>query len=227
MLVSHRHRFIYLKSLKTAGTSVEIFLEPHCHWPEPWPGPAHDRPAAVTRDGIIGARGGPAFRGSSPWYNHMPAAELRRALGEAAWSGYWKFCNVRNPYDRAVSAFWFTCATELAALGPEAPFAAIRARFAAWVGEGRPILDNSRFYVLERRFALDAVLRFERLEADLAAAVAHLGLPSAPHPLARHKATQRRRPEPWQEYFDAPTARRIEAIAAADFDLFGYERLSA
>ena len=30
MIVSHRHRFIFLKTRKTAGTSIELFLFPHC-----------------------------------------------------------------------------------------------------------------------------------------------------------------------------------------------------
>ena len=30
MIVSHRHRFIFIKTRKTAGTSIEIALSPHC-----------------------------------------------------------------------------------------------------------------------------------------------------------------------------------------------------
>ena len=33
MLVSHARKFIYTKTLKTAGTSVEVFLEPYCRPP--------------------------------------------------------------------------------------------------------------------------------------------------------------------------------------------------
>ena len=30
MIISHRHRFIFLKTIKTAGTSIEIALSKHC-----------------------------------------------------------------------------------------------------------------------------------------------------------------------------------------------------
>ena len=30
MIVSHRHRFIFIKTRKTAGTSIEIALSAHC-----------------------------------------------------------------------------------------------------------------------------------------------------------------------------------------------------
>ena len=36
MLVSHARKFIYTKTLKTAGTSVEVFLEPYCRPPAKW-----------------------------------------------------------------------------------------------------------------------------------------------------------------------------------------------
>ncbi|TAE88318.1 MAG: hypothetical protein EAZ65_02830 [Verrucomicrobia bacterium] len=30
MVISHKHRFIFIKTAKTAGTSIEAFLSPHC-----------------------------------------------------------------------------------------------------------------------------------------------------------------------------------------------------
>jgi hypothetical protein len=30
MVISHRHRFIFVKTARTAGTSIEIFLSTHC-----------------------------------------------------------------------------------------------------------------------------------------------------------------------------------------------------
>src|SRR4030095_6484076 len=30
MILSHKHRFIFIKTAKTAGTSIEVFLSKHC-----------------------------------------------------------------------------------------------------------------------------------------------------------------------------------------------------
>lgn len=63
MISSHQHRFIFVKTLKTAGTSIEVFLSGLCgrddvvtplHIPEP----------------------GHAPRNFGGFYNHMPAARI-------------------------------------------------------------------------------------------------------------------------------------------------------
>ena len=30
MIISHKHKFIFLKTIKTAGTSIQAALEEHC-----------------------------------------------------------------------------------------------------------------------------------------------------------------------------------------------------
>jgi hypothetical protein len=37
MLVSHQRKFIYTKTVKTAGSSVESYFEPYCISPEEYP----------------------------------------------------------------------------------------------------------------------------------------------------------------------------------------------
>ena len=102
MLISHRYRFIYTKTTKTAGTSVESFFEEFCmpdgEWTE-----SHRRDEYVSPAGVVG------YRGNNPegkkWWNHMPAASIKELVGKAIWDSYFKFCVVRDPFDKCISAF--------------------------------------------------------------------------------------------------------------------------
>ena len=53
MLISHRHRFIYTKTIKTAGTSVEIYFEEACIPPGSDIERGHGIPETVTEAGVI------------------------------------------------------------------------------------------------------------------------------------------------------------------------------
>ena len=91
MLVSHRYKFIYTKTRKTAGSSVESYFEPFCMPDGEWT-QRHFREEYVSDAGIIGFRGNPAKAGDAYWWNHMPARMIRRRLGEDTWRSYFKFC---------------------------------------------------------------------------------------------------------------------------------------
>ena len=91
MLVSHRTNFIYTKTVKTAGTSVESYFEPYCMNEGEWEF-MHLRDKYVSEAGIIGARGKNAR--DDIWWNHMPAVQIETLLGSETWEQYFKFCVV-------------------------------------------------------------------------------------------------------------------------------------
>lgn len=107
MLVSHRYRFVYLKTTKTAGTSTELYFQPACMAPsaEPpdWNAPRL-RAALVSEFGIVGVRA--RHTEGHALYNHMPAQAVVDAIGDDAWQQYFRFANVRNPWDKVVSRFF-------------------------------------------------------------------------------------------------------------------------
>src|SRR5438034_9985645 len=99
MLVSHRKQFIYTKTIKTGGTSVEAYFEPYC-FPDREYEFLHARPQYASETGIVGFRGLKRPDDGIEWYNHMPAAEIKARLGEDVWNRYVKFCVVRDPFDK-------------------------------------------------------------------------------------------------------------------------------
>ncbi len=94
MIVSHKHKFIFVKTLKTAGTSFEVALAKVCGVDD-----------VVTP--ISPAVHGHHAQNAGGYYNHMPAEQIRKSLGDDIWSNYFKFTIERNPWDKEVSWYWF------------------------------------------------------------------------------------------------------------------------
>jgi hypothetical protein len=132
MLISHRFRFIYLKTMKTASTSVEVYFAPYCRNPEDRVAEKPTGEAAISQWGVVGHRG--PLRGGETFYNHMPAQQILTLIGHQMWSEYFKFCVIRNPFGKVVSHFWFKLRLENPALHSQmqtADFSEVRMRSAS------------------------------------------------------------------------------------------------
>src|SRR6185312_12550479 len=113
MILSHKYRFIFLKTRKTAGTSVEVSLA-RCCGPRDVLTPVCPEGEALRGGLGLGPRNhGPPLRqyGLRDWlrlllkgrpmpgswfYNHMPAREVRARVGARVWDSYFKFCFERD-----------------------------------------------------------------------------------------------------------------------------------
>lgn len=220
-LVSHRKKFIFLKTSKTAGTSIEGYLERYCLPPGEFK-PAHSRPEIITDAGIIGAR--PGRRGGNPTFrSHMSAQQLKHAVGDDIWNDYYKISAVRDPYDKVISAFFFAAKSsgeDLRAAGPEA----IRARFRDFVRNTSLPVDRGK-YTIGGDLCVDYVIRYEQIQQDLKTLVERLALDEPADALPSYKTGHR--PEGFgpQSLFDNETAAIVEDVYRFEFDQFGYRRL--
>ena len=214
VLVCHRHRFVFMKTHKTASTSVEMYFERHCVPPG-----RHAGTEAVTETvselGVVGSRRS-GKRKTDTWFNHMPASRVRALLGADMWDRYFKFATVRNPYAMMVSHyFWHT---RQPYPGDDAALDRARDGFGRFV-RGRWLFgrkwDNDLAIVgIDGRYAMDGLIRIERLAADLQATCARLGLPWEPEALPHTKKTQGApRTYPLHEFYTPATAR----IVASEF----------
>jgi Sulfotransferase family len=222
MLLSHVCKFIYLKTRKTAGTSVEIYFEPYCVDPKNYSGERHGRSAEVSEWGIVGSR---RIQADSPWYNHMAAEEIRKLAGREVWDAYYKFCVIRNPFDKVVSYFWHEAGSELGEKFRDADFTVVRESFAAWTK--RKCFPADRFiYTIADVPAVDCFLRYEHLHGGMRQLCARLKIPWQPSRLGRYKSEYRKRAEPFEEYYTPEAAARVEEAFAWELDYFEYPRVA-
>lgn len=201
MIVSHKHRFIFVKTLKTAGTSMEVFLSQ-------FGGPGdiftpilpHVEPHLP--------------RNHDGFFNHMPAYEIRERVGDAVWNGYFKFCVERNPWDKVLSYYHMMSHRQNGLLSFD--------HFLS--GTDFPI-NYPKYTDLHDpgRIIVDRVLRYESLNAELAAVFGQLGIPFGGSLGVNAKSEYRTDHRPYREIYSRPQANRVGHLFAHEIALMGYE----
>ena len=178
LLVSHTHKFIYLKTRKTAGTSVEAYFDQFCLPPNELSG-QHDLVGRQSKYGICSGRNDLARElpiidpdvQAYDVYNHMTAKELKDELGSDIWNNYYKFCVVRNPWDRAVSMFWFKDSLLRYKLeqDPDLSFEKIAEQFNVYADAKEHWMQpDTQHWSIDGQLVVDDVIHYETLEEDCA-----------------------------------------------------------
>lgn len=229
-LLSYKRHFIYLKTHRTASTTTECYFEAECLAPGEYETSllrAADYPAIpeiTTSWGAVGARGGYARADPRPSFrNHMSANAVRLRAGEAFWREALKFCNVRNPWDKTVSAFWGDLSDDDAAALATQDFSVIVRTFQAWVDQRWRRASDRDKYLIDGRFCVDIVIRYERLADGIADVCERIGTPFDPERIRRwgaHKRAPVR--NPYQHYYSPRLRHLVRDVYAPEIERFGY-----
>ncbi|MFT4851513.1 MAG: hypothetical protein ACI83B_004079 [Sediminicola sp.] len=219
MLVSHRKKFIFVKTGKTAGTSVEVFFEKFCFPENEWIF-SHGRDEYINPlSGIVGYRG--ASKDNVKFYNHMPASKLCTELGKDIWDNYFKFTVVRNPFDKMVSAFFHFEKSQNPNKYSMDNLTDIQ-RFRNWVNDGGKILDRD-IYLIAGEVAVDYFIRFESLKEDIETVCQKLQLDYDLADLPTLKSEHRDRTIRLKDFYDAPTEKIVRDLFKFEIEYFDYD----
>jgi hypothetical protein len=159
VIISHTHKFIFIKSRKTAGTSAEAMLSNFC-----------------SGEDIVTPLGDYEFNrdekgewihksmNAGDFQQHDDALSIKDKLPSEVWNSYFKFSIARNPWDKVVSDFHWKKRQDPALqprkrfhhyLGvPFDEFAKIKKLFSQFAESG-PWQNNDRFYSTIKFFYLD------------------------------------------------------------------------
>jgi len=236
MLVSHRYKFIYTKTAKTAGTSVESYFEQYCMPDGEWT-VEHGRDLYVSESGIIGFRGSNRPKEIS-WYHHMSAKKIREQIGEEVWNSYFKFCVVRDPFDKAVSAFFHfkkfreragsgepgkSLRKRLAGLFRKEPvFRDIKEEFEHWLSRGEMVVDRDK-YTIDDVFCVDEVIRYENLQGDMEKVCQRIGVEWEPARLPEFKKGIRDESVGFADIYTPKSIQIVSDLYAYELERFGYQ----
>jgi len=232
MIISHSHKFIFIKSEKTAGTSVEAALSGFCSGDDVVT-PINDYRHNRDENGkfIHKSMNADAFiKLDLPNLQHADALTIKSQVPDEVWDNYLKFSIVRNPWDRTISDFFWKRRQDLSIkprkrfyhhLGiPFDELAQPREALHEFV-MSNDLTNNDHYYIMDDQLCVDFVIRYENLSEDLMKVCEKIGLP--PVELPHLKTGFRQKRHHYSEYFDEESKAIVAAKHKNDIRLFRYE----
>lgn len=232
MIISHAHRFIFLKTQKCAGTSIELALSTICGPQDVISLLSEDEEEYRRQIGghqqndsiplalqpvsmrVIRHFGFRKFSSAGRFYSHMPAVEIRRFMDPQLFDSYRKVTVVRNPWDREVSRYYGRYRDSKKPASFE--------HYIRWP-RYKPDRKTFRLYSIDNKIVADTVMRYENLQTDFEAFVRSLGIE---HPVELPRAKGKFRPQSERNYRNLYTPETAAIVArryAREISAFGYQ----
>jgi hypothetical protein len=202
MIISHKYKFIFIKTRKTAGTSIEVALEKFCD----------------QYDIVSELR--PSIKGHTPrnydgFYGHISALEIKSKISNEIWNSYFKFTFERNPWDKKVSLFWWDHKNREKYKNNFREYCINNKKIN---GEG----SDFSLYSIDGKIVVDVVGRYENLENDFANICKKLNIPFN-EKLTREKSYTRLVQNHYSEYYDHETIEKIREEFLKEIEFLGYK----
>ena len=221
MIISHKYKFIFIKTKKTAGTSIESYLSRHCGLDdvltEISPPVVHHsarnhrglfspiKEMALGPKDAIKALG--HFFNRKNYYSHMPAMVLRARIPEKIWNSYFKFCVERNPWDKTASHFYHQ--------KNKHPDLTVEKYFS----DGNFCLNYPLYCDRNQNILVDHIIKYENLDEELTCIFKMLGIPFSGRLNEREKSNYRDSNVPYQRLFNKEQIKFIGEIFEQELKL--------
>jgi hypothetical protein len=230
MIISHKYKFIFIKTAKTAGTSIEVFLSKLCADEDVVTPifPAVDGHVARNYKGIFnpfseildGRTKGLkltilCFCRNLKFKNHLPSFIIKNRIDEEVWNSYTKFCVERDPWDKTVSHYEMINKRSGGNLS-----------FYDYLKKGNFCLNfNKYLHPVTNDVMVDRILRYESLNQDLQSIFEDLGVPFNGALTENAKSTYRNRDVHYSSYYDKESAELIRQVFKKELAVFNYQFL--
>jgi hypothetical protein len=179
----------------TAGTSTDVFLENASDLRSDNSPDSESVKCTISEKGIIGSRMSGQTEGNA-FYNHISPSGFISLLGRDLFDHSFKITNIRNPWDKCVSDFfWKTPREKISKLA-----------FGSFLDMHQ--LAPVEVEITKEDFMMDAFNRFERLEFDLSSTLQSLGI-SQPIVLSNFKSEFRPKNHDYRDFYVPSTKKRV------------------
>lgn len=227
MIISHKYKFIFLKTNKTAGTSIEIALSKFCGEDDVITPISREDERTRKKLGYRGPQNYAAPIGDytvKDWlnllflkrkyrfYNHISAAEVKTLIPDEIWRNYYTFCFERNPWERVISQYYWTFRSQPSLTLKE------------FIASEKIMKLKQRgidLYTISGEVAVDRVCLFENLHAELERFRIKVGIPQK-IVLPRAKAKYRTDKRNYWEIMNEQEKQKVATLFCDEIRMFGY-----
>lgn len=191
MIISHEYQYIFIRTYKTAGSSVELSLARYLG-PLDVLTPDHPDDEDVRRQYDVVPQNFSINKGrshqaascqshdipqnESQTYNNLPlgskiefgvhnrAAHIKLLVGDKIWRRYTKFCIERNPFEFLISLYYWNLRKEK------------YAGFLDFLEKNRDTGHNWPSYFINKQIAVDVIIDYANLQPSLTSLAKSLGM---------------------------------------------------
>ena len=241
MIISHKHRFIFLHTRKCAGSSIKVVLANQLGAEDILIGSIKDYrlrgltpPKAMTRIALRHPHWPSVFyklaRGSywsfvnnsiKQHYSHTLGSRPEHAPAEAVkaafpveWQSYKKFCVVRNPWDQLWSEYKWRYWRKTSKFSFK-EFLEKTERYESYT-------SNWLIYTIKNKPQADRLLRYEDLKNELEHTFEWLGLKQFSD-LPQAKSMGNKSADNYRAHYDSESQALVGRVRAKEIGYFGYE----
>ena len=229
-IISHHLGAVFVKTRKVGGSSVEAAMSTRCGSRDvitPLLGAGEEQ---IRRN--VGGRGPQHYK--RPWHqlrkrhlmrmlkqrrrstlvrDHELATRIRALLGGEVWDSYFSFTIERNPWDKAVSCYYWTRFVHGERVGD----------FSSWLRSApRKHITSFDMYSDGDEIIVDRVLRYERLRDELVTVWTRLGVTPPPEPPRLKSRMRPASTKDWRVVYTDDDAAFVADVCRHEIRIFGY-----
>lgn len=205
MLISQKHRFIFIHIYKNAGSSITRALRPLIASNLRW-----NVNKACKKLGVN-------FLDPCPYAPHIKASDLMQEMGKDAFDSYFSFAIVRNPWDWQVSLYKFMLKGTTHWQHELAKSFKNFDEYIQWRCEEEVRCQKDFVYSSDGELLVDFVGRYENIDEDFKKICNRISISPISLPKVNLSNTR-----PYQEYYNEATIELVRKTFEPDISLFDY-----
>ena len=177
MIISHKYKFIFIKTRKTAGTTIEYniskylgkndIITPSNQSVYLSQNYFYDTKISKLLKRIYLNKIGNKFREKFSEHDH--AIKIKKIINKNFYDDYFKFCVEREPVDKCISYYF---------MRKNSPNSSYKRKNMTWdefVNKKRFPVDIN-FYSYENNLIVDKIIKYENLDKELTSLLSNLGI---------------------------------------------------